>query len=113
MSGVSFSMDQDRLAVVAELWKTHCDAAFPSRLRSTDVAGVEMVVLDADVAGCISTWLTNGGGIDSRRREILMNRERLLARVVPKLSGPEVTYFQRLLDMTALVLDSRDELPSS
>ena len=113
MSGVSFSMDQDQLAVVAELWKAHRDAAFPNRLRSTDVAGIEMVVLDAAVAGYISTWLNNGGRIDSRRRDILANRERLLARVVPKLSGPEVTYFQRLLDMTALILDSPDELPSS
>lgn len=113
MSGVSFSMDQDRLAAVAEIWKAHCNVAFPGRLRSTDVADVEMVMLDADVASCVRTWLNNGGSIDSRRRDVLVNRERLLARVVPELSGHEAAYCQRLLDMTAMVLNASDELPSS
>jgi hypothetical protein len=111
MNGVSFSMDQDRMTAVAQLWKAHRDAAFPARLRSTDVAGIEMVLLDADVAGCVSAWLDNGD-MDDRRRECLVNRERDLARVVPELSGYEASYYQRLLDMTVMVLGTRGDSTS-
>ena len=97
---------QDRMAAAAELWKTHCLAGFPGRLRSTDVAGVEMVLLDADVAGCISSWLNNDGPLSDRRWAVLASRERQLVRVLPELSGAEADYCQRLLDMTDLVINS-------
>jgi hypothetical protein len=104
-------MDQHRMTVAAEVWKAHRDAAFPGRLRSADIAGVDIVMLDADVAGCVSSWLDNGGAIDDRRWDILASCERDLERVVPQLSGYEADYCQRLLDMTAVIL-SAPRLPS-
>ncbi|GAB7051354.1 hypothetical protein [Catenuloplanes indicus] len=104
-------MKNDRMTGMARLWTAHRDAAFPDRLRSVDIAGIEMVMLDADVAGCISTWLNDGGNIDDRWWDVLAARERDLERVVPELSGDEAAYFQRLLDMTVSVLDSSGELP--
>ncbi len=103
-------MKNDRMSGVASLWEAHRNAAFPGRLRSVDIAGVEMVMLDADVAGCVSAWLNDGGNIDDRWWDVLAVRERHLERVVPELSGDEAAYFQRLLDMTVLVLDSSGEL---
>lgn len=105
-------MDQDRLTAVAELWKAHREAAFPGRLRGTDVAGVEMVMLDSDVVGCVSTWLDNGGAVEDRWWDVLATCERQLERVVPELSGYEASYYRRLLDMTALVLDTASGSPS-
>ncbi|XVU21230.1 hypothetical protein ACQPZJ_28635 [Actinoplanes sp. CA-054009] len=70
------------------------------------MAGVETVMLDADVAGCVSAWLNNGGDLDDRRWDVLATRERQLERVVSELSDREAAYYQRLLDMTVLVLDS-------
>ncbi|MEU7901655.1 hypothetical protein [Actinoplanes sp. NPDC049118] len=94
------------MATVAELWSAHGHAAFPARLRSADVSGIDMVTLDADVAGCVSVWLRNGGNIDDRRWEILAARERELTRVLPALTGEEAAYCQRLRDMAVVLMDS-------
>lgn len=96
-------MDQDRLTTVAELWEAHRAAAFPGRLRGQDTAGVDMVMLDADVAGCVSRWLDGGGAIEARWWDVLATCERRLERVVPALSGHEASYYQRLLHMAVLV----------
>ncbi|MEU8610458.1 hypothetical protein AB0C29_20970 [Actinoplanes sp. NPDC048791] len=97
---------QDRMSAAAELWKTHCHTGFPGWLRSTDVAGVEMALLDADVAGCISSWLNNDGLLSDRRWAVLAGGERQLVHVLPELSGDEAAYCQRLLDMTELAMNS-------
>lgn len=98
----------DRLAAVAELWEAHMQAPFPGRLRSADVAGVCMVLLDSNVAGCVSTWLHRGGNIDDERWDILAACEQELLRVIPELDDDEAVYYQRLLDMAVLVLEVPD-----
>lgn len=96
--------EDDPLSVVKQLWNAHYAAAFPRRWRGVDVAGVEMVSLDSSVAGCVSVWLENSGTLDDRRWDTLATCEQQLGRVLPKLSGAEATYAQRLLDMTVHVL---------
>jgi hypothetical protein len=103
---VSLNVQDQRIAAVAQLWSAHREMPFPGRLRSVDVAGVEMVTLDADVAGCVSVWLSNGGGIDRRRWDILAARTRQLELVVLQLTEQEATYCRRLLDMAVLVLEA-------
>ena len=98
-------MPGDRVTAVADLWKAHQEAAFPRRLIVEEVAGVEMVMLDADVAGSIMSWLGNGGDIDDRRWDVLAVCEQNLIRVIPELADYEASYFQRLLEMAVLVLD--------
>ncbi|WP_346173532.1 hypothetical protein [Streptomyces cuspidosporus] len=46
---------------VARLWQEHLLAAFPADLRGAELAGVDMALLDASIAGCVSTWKDNGG----------------------------------------------------
>ncbi|MEV6598805.1 hypothetical protein AB0M36_18375 [Actinoplanes sp. NPDC051346] len=101
-------MANERMGAVGELWELHKRAPFPSGLRGTSVSGVEMVMLDADVAGMVSSWLSTGGSIDDRRRDLLAQREQQLIRVLEGLTGDEATYYQRLLDMTVLVMTSPD-----
>ncbi|MGC5021684.1 hypothetical protein [Micromonospora sp. DT47] len=96
-------MADDRFAAVADLWETHLQAPFPSRLRGTEVAGVDMVMLDADVAGCVSSWLQNRGSLDARRRRVLASCQEQLIRVIPVLADQEAAYYRRLHDMAALV----------
>jgi hypothetical protein len=99
----------DRLGAVAELWEAHTQTAFPGRLRGADVAGVCLVVVDADVAGCVSIWLRRGGNIDDRRWDFLAACEQELLRVIPELDDDEAAYYHRLLDMAVLVLEATDD----
>jgi hypothetical protein len=90
---------------VENLWQTHRVAPFPTRLTSVDIAGIEMVTLDADVAGCVSTRLATGGPLDDHRWHLLATRERHLEQVLSELTGEEALYFQRVYDMTVLLLN--------
>ncbi|BCJ48637.1 hypothetical protein Asp14428_01120 [Actinoplanes sp. NBRC 14428] len=72
-----------------------------------------MVTLDANVAGCVSSWLQNGGAIDDRRWDVLATCERQLECVIPELPGDEAGYHTRLLDMAALVLGAPRGSPSA
>jgi hypothetical protein len=66
------------------------------------------VTLDADVAGCVSAWLSNGGVIDDQWWYLLATREQQLDRLIPQLVGYEASHCQRLLEVTVLVLDPPD-----
>ncbi|MCO8277974.1 hypothetical protein M1L60_46120 [Actinoplanes sp. TRM 88003] len=109
MSGVPISANSDRIAAVARLRKEHSEAAFPKRLTYDDVAGVEMVMLDADIMGCVTGWQDSDGNLEDWRWNILAAREHDLERVLPKLSGQEAAYYQELLDMAVLILGSPDD----
>jgi hypothetical protein len=64
-----------------------------------------MVMLDADIAGCVSTWLSNNGQLDETRRGWLEGRLGDLARVLPLLDQPEErAYYERLDPLGRLVL---------
>ncbi|MFG1658395.1 hypothetical protein ACGFIY_17905 [Micromonospora chersina] len=77
------------------------------------MAGVSMVLLDSSVAGCVSTWQHRGGNIDHGRWDILAACEQELLRVIAELDDDEAAYYQRLLDMTVLVLEApEDSSPS-
>jgi hypothetical protein len=79
------------------LWAEHRTAPFPSRLRGKEVEGVDMAMLDADIAGCVDNWLRSGGQLDDGRRGILRSCLDDLGRVLPVLDEPEErAYYQRL-----------------
>jgi hypothetical protein len=87
------------------LWDEHKSAPFPDRLRGMELEGVEMVMLDADIAGCIGTWLgrerqLNEGPpraarpLDERRRSVLQECLVDLDRVLPLLLDGERAYYR-------------------
>lgn len=92
----------------AVLWREHSRAEFPGRLRGVEVAGVDVVMLDADVVGCAATW---GAGGEHRQAEREAQVQSLLSdldRVVPALSAEdEVAYFERLRALVLLLLRYR------
>ena len=96
----------DRRAAVATLLEAHREAPFPSRWRGADLGGIDLVMLAADPAGCVSGWLEQHGFLDDRRWNVLAECEQRLIRVIPELDASGREYYQRLLDMTLLVLDA-------
>ena len=91
--------------IARQLWAEHLDAPFPARLRGEEIAGVEMVLLDADTAGSLQTWLGSDFKLDQRRRADLEDELKDLNRVVPLLDdSDERAYYERLRRLVRLAL---------
>jgi hypothetical protein len=96
---------------MAGLYDQHRQTSFPHRLVADDANGVEMVSLDSSVSGCAHTWLNNSGLIDDPSWDALADGEQRLRHAIPALDADEASYFQRLLDMTVLILKSPNDIP--
>lgn len=69
------------------------------------MSGVDMVMVDADIAGCVVTWLDSSSDLDAWRVGVLRECLAGLARALPALGDPqEVEYFSALRDLAAAVL---------
>jgi hypothetical protein len=91
----------------ALLWQKHRDAEFPASLQGVEVADIDMVLLDANTAGCASTWINYGGTLDPQRRRILRTCVEDLEQVIPQISDPSGhRYHQRLHQLALLISDA-------
>ncbi|GAB3141432.1 hypothetical protein GCM10027290_14150 [Micromonospora sonneratiae] len=99
--------ESEELEAVVRLWEAHLQADFPEHLRGVDLLGIDMVMLDADLAGCVSTWLGNRGSLDGRRQRTLTTRRIAdLDRVLPILVGhQERAYYGRLRAIAVATFD--------
>jgi hypothetical protein len=50
---------------IEDMWKEHREAVFPSVSRGRDVDGIDLVMLDADIAGCVLAVYQPTCSIDS------------------------------------------------
>ena len=87
-----------------QLWREHEATRFPRGRGGDEVARVDLALLDADIAGCVDSYL--------RRQELDAQRARILAtclndanRILGHLRPDEVGYFARLREMAALTLE--------
>jgi hypothetical protein len=77
---------------------------FPSDLRGVDVGGVEVVLLDSDVAGYVSTWLS-AGKLNSGPHSILAERMDEAYRVARlHVDSTDAAYFEGLGKLADAVL---------
>ena len=104
-------LDQSRQDV-APRWERHLERSFPPRLRGEEIEGVDMVLLDADTAGCVETWLNSSSDLDTMRMGALRACLDDLDRVLPQLSDPgEANYYAGLRDVAASVLCAQRARP--
>jgi hypothetical protein len=80
-------------------------AAFPSVCRGEEVDGIDLVMLDADIAGCVSTFLGGRGHLDDQRMGILQRCRGELTTVLPRLPAAARDYYSRLQEMADLALN--------
>jgi hypothetical protein len=98
----------DLLNEVRRLYAQWLAMPFPDRLRSADVADVCMVLLNADVAGCVHVWLSNGGVLDDMRWQCLDRRLDDLDWVMPLLSREQdLSYFSACREIALLVRERK------
>ncbi|MGX5210311.1 hypothetical protein ACWKT3_16740 [Streptomyces violaceus] len=97
----------EQIQNAAHLWQEHRDAEFPANLRGVEFEGIDMVLLDADTAGCAYTWINNGGTLDPQRRRILQTCVEDLDWAIPQISDPSGhRYYQRLRQLALLISDA-------
>jgi len=88
---------------IERLWANFSTSRFPAGLGGKDVAGVCVVLLDSNAAGCISTYLSNGS-LDAERVRILKGCQRQLALVIFALQPGQAAYFEKLSRLIDSVL---------
>lgn len=105
--------DQLQSSTVAQQWNKHLRDEFPARLRGEELEGVDLVMLDADTAGCVIAWLGNNGVLDEQQKHSLGAVLRDLDVVLPLLTDPvEAAYYQRLQGLAQVIAGPRSERPS-
>lgn len=91
---------------VQRWWREHLAAPFPQRLREDLVAGVDMVVLDAAIAGYVMAWLggeRQGGESVQPLRRLMVEADVALSHLV---EPDEVVYVRRLRQMAAAIIEA-------
>jgi len=89
--------------LIAKLWKEHLSAPFPKDYRGKDVDGIDFVMLDADVAGCVDTFVSRGK-LNLYQTAVLGLCYRDLNVVMPDLNEEGKVYYGRLERLAELVL---------
>ncbi|WP_031485456.1 hypothetical protein [Streptomyces bicolor] len=75
------AQSEDRLA---RLWEKHQRALFPASFRGVGIEGVELILLDADVAGLVQRELN--GGLDESGIAVLWACIADLDKIMPLIS---------------------------
>ena len=91
----------ERDDLLPQLWVEHMRAEFPAHLRGRDLEGEDLVLLDADVAGCVSSSLSSV--VDERCHGVLLKCIAALEKVLPSIGDEDGTkYYERLHEMAVL-----------
>ncbi|NNN28852.1 hypothetical protein HLK59_00495 [Streptomyces sp. S3(2020)] len=87
---------------LSPLWEEHRLAPYPSGFRGVAIAGVELILLDSDVAGLVHGELH--GGLDDEGVAILWACLADLDKALPLIGDTYcASYFARLRTMARLV----------
>jgi len=89
---------------IQELWQTHSSIPFPKGIASEVINGIDLVLLDTFTSGCILTYISNNGQLDSERIRILKNCLSELDVVIQKLDGVALDRYKRARTLAALIL---------
>jgi hypothetical protein len=96
--------DGDAAVAVARLWNEHLATPFPDRLRGVEPGGVDVVMADANLAGCVVTWQLDRQRFDDDLRPVARALLVELDRALPQLTiEAEIDYCARLRELARLV----------
>jgi len=87
---------------ILELWEQHSAAAFPKGYKEID--GIDLTLLDAEIAGCVHMYIHNNAKLDYQRIRILRDRLIDLNTIILFLDKDELNYFNRLRELANLIL---------
>ena len=88
---------------IVDLWEEHLTTPFPKGFRGKDLNGIDFVMLDANIAGCVQTFVERGK-LNMFQAAMLGLSYRDASFVVPTLNDEGAAYFWRLERLAELVL---------
>lgn len=94
----------EELQSIFRLWVRLRQKLFPDNCRGEDVRGIDLVILDSDVAGCVTTFLTRGQ-LDERQKEHLYFCDDCLTTVTLELQGYEGWRYRQLKALTSAIIE--------
>ncbi len=99
------NMSEWKLDLLSRLWEEHMRAPFPPHMRGREIEGEDMVLLDADIAGCVLSSLS--GPLDERRHKILLARLAAVEKVLPSIDdeGGATEYYEHVREMAAVAVE--------
>jgi hypothetical protein len=101
----------DVRAEVARLYEQHRKLPYPKGQRGMEIAGVELILIDADAAACASNWLNDDGKVSEKTLCLAAHCLDDLRKVVPMFADPRSAHYRpyaahywgRLLRMVQLI----------
>ena len=87
-----------------KLWKEHLSSPFPDESKGKDINGIELVLLEADIAGCLSGFLGSQGKMEQPKIEILKKCSHDLNSIIDLINTREKSYFIELGKITLATL---------
>jgi hypothetical protein len=97
---------------ITKLYNEHLTTPFPDR-RGDEVMGVDLVLIDSDTAGLISTYIGSRGQLTGDDLRILKHCYFNLKTVVKELSGADRQYFARLQNIAGLIIEKLKDRPAT
>jgi len=94
---------EDITEQIKELWNEHVSVKFPEDFSGKDVNGIDFVLLDSNIAGCVSTFIDEGN-LNLYQTAILGLCYQSASFVIPILNEEGTEYFWRLERLSELVL---------
>ena len=94
----------EELQNIFRIWVRLRQKLFPSNCSSVDVRGIDLVTLDSGVAGCASSFLTQGH-LDSKSMDALYYCDDCLNTVILELQGYEGWYYRQLTALTSAIIE--------
>lgn len=82
---------------IQQLYEKHLNTPFPLELRGEEIDGIELVLIDADAAGVISTFLSSHDKLELNLKLLVPTIASELQIVINQLSGSEKAYYENLL----------------
>ncbi|MER6485872.1 hypothetical protein ABT264_20265 [Streptomyces virginiae] len=98
-------MSESEVALLSRMWEQHMRAPFPPHMRGREIHGEDMVLLDADIAGCVVSTLS--GPLDEKRRKVLLLCLAAVEKVLPSIDDEDSAseYYEHLRNMAALAVE--------
>ena len=94
------------MSSIERLWRDHQRIRFPQGCAGREIDGIDLVLLDSSIAGCVSTFLARDRRLNGWRLAVLGQCYRDARHVIPMLEPELRKYFERLEVMAGEILQA-------